>query len=66
MMFRKTTQNGIKPEEILKKVNNCRTEELESLLRQIEVEIEKSQGKNSDLLSAKTMITTRMVQRSSL
>jgi len=65
-MFRKTTENEIKPEEILKKVNNCRTEELESLLRQIEFEIEKSPGKNSDLLSAKTMITTRMVQRSSL
>ena len=65
-MFRKTTENRIKSEEILKKVNNCRTEEMESLLRQIEIEIDKSNGKNSDLLSAKTMITTRMVQRSSL
>jgi hypothetical protein len=66
MIFRKTTENETKSEEILKKVNKCKTEELGSLLQQIELEIEKSHGKNTDLLTAKTMITTRMVSRSSI
>lgn len=43
-----------------KEVNKCKPEELHSLLHKIEKEIEKSKGKDENLLSAKRIITSRI------
>ncbi len=45
---------------ILNEVNKCKPEELENLLKRIETEIEKSDGKDEDYLLAKTMTTSRL------
>lgn len=56
MKFRKQ----IYTKGILKEVNECKPEELEELLKRIETEIERSEGKNEDFLMAKTMTTSRL------
>ena len=60
MNFRKSKEKEKTSEEILKQVNNCKPDELESLLNQIQVKLEKSTDKDWDLQMAKTMITSRL------
>jgi hypothetical protein len=60
MKFRKASETEIKSKDLLKEVNRCKPEELENLLKQIETKIEQSESKEGDLLTAKTMITSRM------
>ncbi len=52
-------------EELLKEVNNSKLEELEILLLQIQSKIDQSQEENKELLSVKTMITSRLASRRS-
>ena len=65
MKFWKSTQNQINTEELLKEVNNSKLEELEILLLQIQSKIDQSQEENKELLSVKTMITSRLASRRS-
>lgn len=60
MKFRKPPENKENTEELLKEVSKCKPDELENLLEQIETKIKKSESNNRDLLSAKTMITSRL------
>jgi len=54
-----------KKHNIIKEVNNCKGEDLEALLQKIESKIEKSDEKDRLLLSAKTMVTSRIAVRNS-
>ena len=65
MEYWKSTENQKNIEELLKEVNNSKSEELEILLLQIQIKIDRSQKENKDLLSAKTMITSRLASRRS-
>ena len=65
MKFWKSTQNQRNTEDLLKEVNSSKKEELELLLLQIQNEIDQSQDENKDLLSVKTMITSRLASRRS-
>jgi len=49
----------------IKEVNHCKGEDLEHLLQKIELEIEKSDKKDKQLLSAKTMVTSRIAVKNS-
>lgn len=60
MKFRKQTKKQIDTKGILKEVRVCKPEKLEELLKRIETEIKKSEGKNEDFLIAKTMTTSRI------
>ncbi len=60
MKFRKQSRNQINTKELLKEVSECKKEKLENLLKRIEIEIEKSEDKDKDLLMAKTIITSRL------
>ena len=60
MKFRKQTKKQMDTKGILKEVSVCKPEELEELLKRIETEIKKSEGKNEDFLIAKTMTTSRL------
>jgi len=60
MKFSRSHEKELTSKEILNHVNNCKPEELESLLNQIQTKIEKSKDKDWDLLMAKTMITTKL------
>ncbi|MEN6291264.1 MAG: hypothetical protein ABFC34_02775 [Methanobacterium sp.] len=51
--------------DIIEEVNHCKADDLESLLQKIESEIEKSDKKDKKLLSAKTMVTSRIAVRNS-
>ena len=50
---------------IIEEVNHCKGEDLEALLQKIEAEIKKSDEKDKLLLSAKTMVTSRIAVRNS-
>lgn len=60
MKFGKNTDNKDESEDFLKKASKCKPKGLKELLKQIEAEIAKCKGKNSDLLIAKTIITSRL------
>ena len=47
-------------DRLLKKAIRCKPKELKALLKQVEIVIEKSEGKNKDLIFAKIIITTRL------
>ncbi|OEC87019.1 hypothetical protein A9507_08950 [Methanobacterium sp. A39] len=51
--------------DIIEEVNHCKADDLETLLQKIESEIEKSDKKDKKLLSAKTMVTSRIAVRNS-
>lgn len=59
-VFRKQTENEIDVNDLLRKVNICKPEELEDLLIHVENKIDNSDYNNRDLLLAKTMITSRL------
>jgi hypothetical protein len=52
-------------EDILNQVNKCKPTELKSLLDKIQTIIEQSEGKDMNLLMAKTMITSRLASMKS-
>ena len=58
--FRKDGKNNINTKKILNQASKCKSEELENLLKQIEIIIEKSKDDDFDLLLAKTIITSRL------
>ena len=60
MKFWKSTELQRDTKELLKEVNKCKPEELEKLLQKIQSKIEQSQEKDLNLLSAKTIITSRI------
>ena len=60
MKFRKHVETKIDTKEIIYKVSKCKPEELENLLKHIETIIEKSVDNERDLLTAKTMVTSRL------
>jgi hypothetical protein len=60
MKFRKHVETKIDTKEIINKVSKCKPEELENLLKHIETIIEKSVDNERDLLTAKTMVTSRL------
>ena len=45
---------------LLKRANNCKPKELRNLLKQVEAAIQKSEGKDKDLVLAKLIITTKL------
>jgi hypothetical protein len=51
--------------DLIKEVNHCKSEDLESLLQKIEAEIEKNGKKDKKLLSAKAMVTSRIALKNS-
>jgi len=51
--------------DIIEEVNHCKGKDLEALLEKIELEIKKSDKKDRKLLSAKTMVTSRIAVRNS-
>ena len=57
--------NGNRYNNLIEEVNHCKGENLESLLQKIESEIQKSDKKDRILLSAKTMVTSRIAVRNS-
>ena len=57
------TETQRNTEELLKEVNNNKSEDLEILLIKIQSKIDQSKEKDKDLLSAKTMITSRLASR---
>jgi hypothetical protein len=50
---------------LIDQINHCKVEDLESLLQKIESEIEKREGKDRYLLSAKTMVTSKIALKNS-
>jgi hypothetical protein len=50
---------------LINEINNCKVEDLESLLQKIELKIEKCDGKDRYLLSAKTMVTSKIALKNS-
>jgi hypothetical protein len=54
-----------KPKEYRRTLKRSKLEELEILLLQIQSKIDRSPKENKDLLSAKTMITSRLASRRS-
>lgn len=60
MVFKKTKEEKIDSKELLKKASRSKATELKGLLKEIEEMIEKSEEKDSNLLSAKTIITSRL------
>ncbi len=50
---------------LIDRINHCKVEDLESLLQKIELEIEKRGGKDRYLLSAKTMVTSKIALKNS-
>lgn len=63
MDFRRSSEKKKTTKELLKEVSKCRPSELESLLMEIEMEIERSANKDTDLLMAKTITTSRLASR---
>ena len=60
MKFRNSRKSNINTKKILNQVSKCKNEELENLLKQIEIIIQKSKEDDIDLLMAKTIITSRL------
>ena len=61
----KNKKNDNSYDNLIDEINNCKIEELESLLQKIEAEIEKHGEKNRYLLSAKTMVTSKIALKNS-
>ncbi len=57
------TENDYNSEELLKKARECKGEDFEELLKEIEVAIKKSEEKDEKLLRAKIAITARIASR---
>lgn len=60
-----THKNKSKTNDIIEEVNHCKDEDLETLLQRIESKIKNSDIKDRTLLSAKTMVTSKIALRNS-
>ena len=60
MKLRKNKENKIESEDFLKEASKCSPNGLKELLKRIEAEIAICQGKDGDLIIAKTIITSRL------
>ncbi len=60
MRFSRQSKNQLDDKGIFKEVRACKPEELENLLKRLEIEIKKTEGKNEHLYMAKTIITSRL------
>lgn len=62
MNFIKSTENKLTSQEILNHASKCKSEELEDLLKQIQIKLEQNNNKNNlhELSRAKTIITSRL------
>ncbi|GEM_PF-1970314 len=63
--IQKIKKNENSYENLLDEINNCKAEDLENLLQKIELEIEKCDDKDRHLLSAKTMVTSKIALKNS-
>ena len=61
----KSKKNDNLYDDLIDEINNCKVEDLESLLQKIELKIEKNDGKDRYLLSAKTMVTSKIALKNS-
>jgi hypothetical protein len=61
----KNKKNDNLYDNLIDEINNCKVEDLDSLLQKIESEIEKHDGKDRHLLSAKTMVTSKIALKNS-
>jgi hypothetical protein len=61
----KNKKNDSLYDDLIEAINHCKVEDLESLLQKIELEIEKHDGKDRYLLSAKTMVTSKIALKNS-
>lgn len=61
----KSKKNDNLYDDLIDEINNCKVEDLESLLQKIELKIEKHDGKDRSLLSAKTMVTSKIALKNS-
>lgn len=68
-LFRKKrdhkNKSKIERYDIIEEVNHCKDEDLEALLQKIESEIKNRDTKDRTLLSAKTMVTSKIALRNS-
>lgn len=68
-LFRKKNthknKSNIERYDIIEEVNHCKDEDLDALLQKIESEIKNSEIKDRILLSAKTMVTSKIALRNS-
>jgi len=60
MVFQKAKEEKIDSKELLKKASRSKPSELRDLLKQIEKEIQIDETKDNNLLTAKTIITSRL------
>ncbi len=60
MKLNKNNEKEIDSNSLFTQISNCKPEGLEDLLNQIQTMIEQSVDKDSDLLTAKTMVTSRL------
>lgn len=51
--------------DLITEINNCKSEDLEAILQKIESELEKKGKKDKLLLSAKTMVTSKIALKNS-
>lgn len=61
----KSKKNDNLYDNLIEEINHCKVEDLESLLKKIELEIEKHGEKDRYLLSAKTMVTSKIALKNS-
>jgi hypothetical protein len=61
----KNQKNDRSYDNLIDEINHCKVEDLESLLQKIELEIEKTDEKDRHLLSAKTMVTSKIALKNS-
>jgi len=61
----KSKKNDNLYNDLIEEINHCKVEDLESLLQKIELEIEKHGEKDRYLLSAKTMVTSKIALKNS-
>jgi hypothetical protein len=60
MVFKRKDEEKITSEELLKKASRSKPAELKELLKQIEQQIRETEKKDRNLLTAKTIITSRL------
>lgn len=63
MSSKDTKDKDYNSEELLKRAHECKGEDFEELLKEIEVAIENSKENDEKLLRAKKAVTARMVAR---
>ncbi len=60
MIFKRKTENKTESKEYLKMAGKCSPKKLKELLKRIEAELARGNGEDNDLLTAKTIVTSRL------